>query len=495
MDNLKLIPLNKLENKYLQNNIKKYYNNYNNNNNSRIKIKYLIFEENGYKTNKLIIDNIDKNYDLIIFTNNQNKIQKNINLIPVYPIYYKENNNIFLIFTPILLQQINGFSNNTLKQNLLNDILYRINKELGGILVNTNLPNIEKVEIKDGYNNLLYDKNNILSNYFVNEIKEKYTKYIPTNFHGWLAPGTKANLEYVIHQFNPKVILELGAWLGKSDYFIKNLNNNIELYSVDKFQNVLTTPYNSNEYNPIDKFYFNVIRYETFCKNLSKYSKNLYTIKYNIDNIIDLLKKFPSFHIDIIFIDAIKNKNKLIKFINNIFKLYPNIIIVGDDYVFDSVKDAIKTFQNDYFIEYNNTSYVISKQKLINYNQVKIKNELNKKKNIYIQNISLNKDFMNYNNLNIEDKYLVLFYLITKKKYDSLLNFIYIYPKIDLNKPIQKIPSYNSIYHLLAINIRNNDLNAKNTFDILSKIQKPLLINNILHLTYKDYLDYDIEFS
>ena len=117
------------------------------------------------------------------------------------------------------------------------------------------------------------------------------------------------------------------------------MKNNTQLYCFDKFQNIASSPYDFNEKSPIDNFYFTTPRYETFCKNVSKYlsnEKKCYTIKYDVNNFVKIMK-YRKVIPDIVFIDAIKNSEKLYKMINNLFLNYKNIIIVGDDYIFNSV--------------------------------------------------------------------------------------------------------------------------------------------------------------
>lgn len=76
-------------------------------------IKKIIFNEKN-NTNKKILKLYDKKPDIIIIVfNKNNKIYK-IDSIPVYPIIYEEN----IYLTPILIEQLNGFSNVLSKKHL-----------------------------------------------------------------------------------------------------------------------------------------------------------------------------------------------------------------------------------------------------------------------------------------------------------------------------------------------------------------------------------------
>ena len=495
--NLKLVPLKYPNNKYLSNNIEKYYD-YESN-----KISSLIIEESGFNTNKNILKILKEDIDLILIRfdinknskNNKNFLSNNNIKIPKYPILIKNYNTYYLILTPILMQQINGVNNNSNGIEVqFNEFLYRIKIILGGLIVNKELPNIKDIKIIDGYNSIYYNKNNILSNYFVNNVNKDYTKFIENNYHGWLSDETKYNLEFIIKKYKPKYFLELGAWYGNSTYYIKNLEPNIHLYTVDKFQNILTSKYESKSFEPLDKFYFKYLRYETFCKNLSKYSKNLFTIQFNIDNILELLQNYKKLQFDVIFIDAIKNKNKLINFINKAFINYPNTIIIGDDYVIDSVKEAVKILSKKYYFKINKSSYICSKKEIKNYDIVEKKLEKIYLKKDLIEKLSKNYDKKIIKKINTKNQYLILNKMIKNNEFKNFLQMFkdnkYNY---DLNKPILEITNHNTLYNNICKKVKENNNDAIYLFNILKKIQKPKLVNNNLNLNYKDFLKYDIE--
>ena len=95
----------------------------------KINIKTINYREN-ININKEIINAYKNKPDLLIinFSDNSPDIIKNI---PKYPIFL---NNIFYI-TPICIQQINGFDNNSNnKTYLINNFIERIKYILGGII-------------------------------------------------------------------------------------------------------------------------------------------------------------------------------------------------------------------------------------------------------------------------------------------------------------------------------------------------------------------------
>lgn len=105
--------------------------------------------------------------------------------------------------------------------------------------------------------------------------------------HDWCSKETELLLTYAVLNYNNKIIVELGSWLGKSTcIIIKNMSNNSCLYCFDRFSNVATSKYDFSKYNKIDNFYFSTPRYETFVRNIRDYidnDKKVYTIKYDVN--------------------------------------------------------------------------------------------------------------------------------------------------------------------------------------------------------------------
>ena len=186
-----------------------------------------------------------------------------------------------------------------------------------------------------------------------------------------------------------------------------------------------------------------------------------------------MLKKY-NIEVNMIFIDFIKKTDELITFLNKCIKIYPNAIIVGDDYVFDTVKQALFEFisQNKYYIGLLPESYILSPNKLEKYN------ELYKKFS--------KKDDKDKNN----DKVDILKELITSNEFEKAIELIKKY-NLDMNEKIYN--NENTIYHILAMTLYK--INKKDIIKLFEKIQKPEKIENILLLTYDDYLNNNINFS
>jgi len=62
-------------------------------------------------------------------------------------------------------------------------------------------------------------------------------KILPFNPHGWFAESNAKKIEEILKERRPKVVFELGSWLGKSTIFIANrLDFDAKLYAVDHWK-------------------------------------------------------------------------------------------------------------------------------------------------------------------------------------------------------------------------------------------------------------------
>lgn len=458
------ILISKKNNEYLKKNIMKI---------SKVKPKnifnYNITNETGSELNKILYSKIEK-YELFILSFSQKSIKLKLNYVPLYPIFLEKGNIKILIISNILLQQLNGFNKNcSVQKEYIKDYFYRIQQTVGAIITNKEQKIIPFKKTMEGMNE--ENAKIPLNHYNILEVKNNYY-YLKSNMHGWLSNDSKTNLIYAIKEFKPKIIVEFGSWYGKSANLIKQYSPNSILYCVDKFQPLLSEKaYVPKIYNPIDKFYVNYPRMETFVKNMSIF-KNVFAITHK-----GIQLKAIDFFIrnkikpDLIYIDFLKGTTQLVDFLNKFYKYSPNTVIVGDDNFLESVKKAFQIFKkqhnNLYYREFN-YSYIISPRKINNYklmlNKQKISNKI----------ILINK---------IEG-------LLEKGNFNKVLKIIKKY-NLDLNVK-QNIHNNNTLYHLIA---KYSFIHGKDNMKIFRKYQKPQIINNDLDQTYKDYLEYKIIFE
>jgi len=435
-----------------------------------VKIKY----NEKININNKILKLYSKKPDIIIIIFNKNNKIYEIDSIPVYPIIYEEN----IYLTPILIEQLNGFSNILLdKILLLNDIYNRIYYNLGALITDNNF-NINILNNNDFtglHDNRLYKDN------FVNNIEEWMTIHIPKNNFGWFGIRNQLAIDYVFENYNIKNIAELGIYLGKSTRYISNKNKNTNYYCFDRFDNLFLSDYITKKLTPEDiHFFYKFIRFETFHSNLSDH-KNLYSIKNDNYLAIKWLKT-NNIEIDFFYIDFIKDDVHLIDFINEIFEEYPNSIIVGDDLV--HLHYSIDYLAKKYNLIRMTTCYLCSKNEFIN--KKKILKDLD-----ILEKKTKETDIDKVKNYDMQYKFLFLVKNIDyKKDYNNIIKYLDI---MDINPNNLVDTNNNNIFHYIIKNRKKDEKYYLDLYTILDKKYKDKnLINfaNITPLEYKNFTNY-----
>jgi len=181
--------------------------------------------------------------------------------------------------------------------------------------------------------------------------------------HGWYSEKTREALEGAIQYYKPKTVVELGVWFGKSTVGLFQASpHKLNYYGFDFFSPTATNPDHVTG-TPLDKLFLKHFRLESAVANVAPYSKkhNIHFLLHDVLKSNEVLKKLDVIP-DLLFIDAIKNTNELQDTIDKYLKLNPNIVIVGDDYVFDSVKRAVKKYPQT--LPFGNDSYIITNREL-----------------------------------------------------------------------------------------------------------------------------------
>jgi hypothetical protein len=443
-------------------------------------VKYIKIDNNPklfFTTCHNFKNNLDKDWDLLVIlfkdTNTiRQQIEKKFNkLIPLYPIFSDE----YLIISKLIALQIYEMGNSCSPKDIAKLYLY----EMGGILKEPK----SKFPLEFNYKGIKIPK--------LQEIQSDISKYIYPNNHGWLSTNTRLTLRYVLKNiFNKKkvVIVELGSWLGSSTCEMLESMNNGVIYCFDHFQNIALSDYKFEKPHPLDEFWLSLPRYETFCKNISPYlskNKKVYSVKYDVQKSINILRYY-FISPNIVFIDAIKSTEKLINYLENLFKQVPNVIVIGDDYVFDSVKKAVSSFikkYSNYWCYTNADCYILAKSSSIQSYGIQSNNELSNNANKFIKE-EIKKD-----------KYEEIVNLLLYKKYNEIFQFIKD-NNIDINKPIEHYNN-NTFYTLVIIEIyskKDKDAIILRDFILKNIDNSPKKIKNSLHLTYQDYINKYISF-
>jgi hypothetical protein len=231
-----------------------------------------------------------------------------------------------------------------------------------------------------------------------------------------------------------------------------------------------------------------VPRYETFCRNISPYlskNKRVYTVKYDVRKSISVMKyNFITPHI--VFIDAIKARDTLVNFLQNLFKFAPKTVVLGDDYIFQSVRNAVAQFmrgKNNYFLFTTNDCYILAQNTVMQNYGFDSQDDLKAKATKYIEH-GIKSD----PTLDAVDN-------LYKHKYAAVCQILKT-GKVDINKSIAEFNN-STFYTLVIIEIYSLGKKGAEVVRkyILENIDaQPKKIKNALFLTWQDYVDEKIVF-
>jgi hypothetical protein len=497
-----LLPLNKK--KVYESKLMPFFYNINN----VVKTEIIHFKK-GLNINKELLHLYKNKPDLFIIDFNEKYLINNITFIKNKPIYPIISGSILYI-TPICIEQINGFSNKLFdKESILEDAIERIMYGLGGILVNN-----RKISITHKNNKAIF--NNGIKDYLKNFRKDSNVSYIPEwmtngidkNKTGWFTIENSLAIDYVLDTYKDTItnIAELGSYFGKSTkYIASKKKDNVNLFAFDDFKNVLLTDYTIDNPNPLDyKYFLQYLKFEGFHKNLAGYN-NIYSIKCDCYTAPKWLKK-NNIKIDLFYLDFCKVDHKLIKIVDEIFELFPESIIIGDDAKW--LDKALTYFKEKYNYIYAYNCYICSyKKNLINKDSFikKVKDNQDKEKCLSVNKCSkLNlqyriKYLLNTFNKNTFNKNT--FNKNTFNKNTNSDNFIKNINEqikelsINPNERCRYIVQGGCLFHQIAIKYREDIKNRNKWLSLYQEIikkYKDKSIKNYLGLTPNDYFNYNL---
>lgn len=173
-----------------------------------------------------------------------------------------------------------------------------------------------------------------LSSLLFGDIPEPYrsVKDLPFDNHGWFCNGRQ--LEHIISQRSPKIVIEIGSWLGSSTRFIaSNIPQDGVVYAVDTWKG------SQNEDAHLQDSRLPYL-YHLFLSNVKHANLTTKIIPIRMESIE--ASKALNIQADLIYLDGAHDTPSVIE---DIMNWYPHLneggLMCGDDWVWDSVQDAV----------------------------------------------------------------------------------------------------------------------------------------------------------
>ena len=168
---------------------------------------------------------------------------------------------------------------------------------------------------------------------FSTKIPEPYASIVdlPFDGHGWF--GNDQPLAAIIHAYHPKIVIEIGSWLGSSTRFIaSHMPDDGRLYAIDTWCG------SQNEELHLKDPRLPYL-YQLFLSNVKHAQLTNKIIPVRMESIE--ASRALNVKADLIYIDAAHDSSSVI---NDIFAWYPHLndngIMCGDDWGWESVRAA-----------------------------------------------------------------------------------------------------------------------------------------------------------
>lgn len=181
------------------------------------------------------------------------------------------------------------------------------------------------------------------------ELPEPYNKVdlLPFDPHGWYAHAT--TMEEIFEKVHPKVVIEVGCWLGKSTRHMASLlPEGGRVYAVDHWEGSVEHQPGQTCWNPKLP-----VLYQQFLSNVIHAELTDKIIPIRMDS-IDASKFLAPLSADLIYIDA---GHDFLSVYRDIEAWYPFVqghgILCGDDYNWGDglpTKGAVDQFAADHFL-------------------------------------------------------------------------------------------------------------------------------------------------
>jgi predicted O-methyltransferase YrrM len=176
---------------------------------------------------------------------------------------------------------------------------------------------------------------------------------VPKNNHNWCHETNTEILQHLIPYINPKFILELGSWTGAgSTTLIANYAPNAQIVCIDHWSKDMKN-YVQDEFGleQVEELWPQIsVLWETFLVNMWDYKHHVTPLRATTK---EGLKTLSTLNIpfDMIYIDAHHDYNPVKMDIEMCHKNWPNAVIIGDDYMWETVKKAVHDYADENNLE------------------------------------------------------------------------------------------------------------------------------------------------
>ena len=172
---------------------------------------------------------------------------------------------------------------------------------------------------------------------------------VQTYHHGWVHKGNETMLKRLIAERKPRVIVELGSWLGLCTALLLEESGNAAVFAIDRWDATFLLDQQRDQYARDDEalgMLNGIPLYETFLVNTWEWRQRLFPMRMDT---VDGLRAVAALGapVDLIYIDADHTEAGVTRDIRAAEECFPDALICGDDWSWPGVRQAVEKYAAD----------------------------------------------------------------------------------------------------------------------------------------------------
>jgi hypothetical protein len=173
---------------------------------------------------------------------------------------------------------------------------------------------------------------------------------VPVHEHGWVHAGNERVLRRLLAEQQPRVAVELGAWLGLCTQLLLEAAPQLSVFAVDIWdaETLLSTQASQYEH---DADAMSILRtvplHETFLANTWEHRHRLFPLRMKTVDGLRTIHRL-GVPVDLIYVDADHSRDAVLEELRAIDEWFPEATVVGDDWQWLAVRGAVQSFAEEH---------------------------------------------------------------------------------------------------------------------------------------------------
>ena len=168
--------------------------------------------------------------------------------------------------------------------------------------------------------------------------------------HGWVHRGNERMLRQLIQEHQPKVIVELGSWLGLCTNFLLSASSGAAVFAIDKWDATFLLQEQFEQYAR-DREALGLLRgadgepplplHDTFLVNMWPWRTRLFPLRMGTAEGLKLIASIGA-PVGLIYVDADHTHDGVLADLREAAHSFPSALVCGDDWQWPGVRSALE---------------------------------------------------------------------------------------------------------------------------------------------------------